>query len=90
MAGQRTVFIVNIDQGYDSHGLFDSMYGPLMQILQNIPSLSVSTIDSVNTFEAKCAGSNPKETVLLFTNEFIGKNKNLHAIVKDLLPEVDW
>lgn len=82
MASQRNVFVVNIEQNCDSQGLFDSMYAPLMNKLRNIPSLRVTTINSINIFQAKCVESNPKETVLLFTNEFVAKKKQLHEIVK--------
>ncbi len=82
MACQRIVFVLKIDQGCESQGIFDSMYGPLMKLLQNIPSLNVSTIDSVNTFQVKLAGSNPKESVLLCVSEFIANRKSLHEMVK--------
>lgn len=42
-------------------------------------------IDTINTFRVKIAGSNPKESVLLCTNEFIAnkKNENLHQMIKE-------
>lgn len=83
MAASRSVFVLNIDKGSDSQGLFESMYAPLMNKLQKIPSLSVSTIDSLNAFHAKIAGSNPKESVLLCVNEFVAKKTNLHEVIKE-------
>lgn len=82
MAGPRTVFVLKIDKGCDSQGLFEPMYGGLLVKLKNVPSLSVSTIDTVNDFQAKIAGCSPKESVLLCTNEFIANKKNLHEMVK--------
>lgn len=81
MVTQRIVLIVNIEQGSESRGLFKAMYGRLEQKLNNTPGLCISTVDSVETLQAKCATCKPKETVLLFTNETIAKKKDLHEMV---------
>ncbi|XP_037044210.1 uncharacterized protein LOC119080092 [Bradysia coprophila] len=83
MAAQRTVFVLNIDKGSDSEGLFESMYDPLMKEFKKNPLLSVTTIDSVTTFQTKISGSNWKESVLLCVNEFITKKPSLHQIIKE-------
>lgn len=85
LQGKGTVFVVNIEEGSESQGLLHCMYGLLQKKLQTHPLLSVSTINSVNTFESKCVESNPKETVLLFTNEIVAKTGKLREIVKQFV-----
>ncbi|KAG4069085.1 hypothetical protein HA402_008396 [Bradysia odoriphaga] len=81
-AAQRVVFIVNIEQGSESEGLFNGMYGRLVGRLKNRGRLSVTTVDSIKLLQAKCAACSPKETVLLFTNEVIAKRTDLHDMLK--------
>lgn len=81
--GKRTVLVVNIEEGADtdSAGLFDSMYGSLMNKLKNHSLLNVSLVGSMDALEAKCIESNPNETVLLFTNDVV-KGKKMQEIGK--------
>lgn len=82
MANRRTVFVLNIDEKCSSLGLFEGMYASLMKELKSNPALNVSTIVSVNSFNAQLSACNPNDSVLLCVNEFIVKKRNLHDTIK--------
>lgn len=83
MAAQRTIFIVNIDEGSDSQGLFEAMYDPLIKNLKQIPTLNTVTLKSVIDLTDNIVRSTPKESVLLCVNEFIAKQTKLHELIKE-------